>query len=173
MCITPERNTPLMQRQSGLSLIELIIAIVILSVGLVALLIPISNAVRNSADPLIMKQMVAIAEAMLEEIELQPYATPTGSTCNPCAATQANRVNFDHIANYNTFATTGIYRIDDPAAGPGIATLASYNLSVAATPTTLGGVPAFLISVTVTWPNTIPGVLGKSVTVSAYRTNYY
>jgi MSHA pilin protein MshD len=172
MCITPERGLKLQRRQSGLSLIELVVAIVILSIGLVALLIPITNAVRNSGDPLVAKQMAAIAEAMLEEIELQPFAVPTGSPCPTaavCPPTQPNRQNFDHIALYDGFATTGIYQIDGVTPMGG--TLTPYSLAVSAQPTPLNGVPAYLISVTVSWPSAVAP--SKTLTVSAFRTNYY
>src|SRR4030067_718327 len=43
-------------RQSGFSLVELVIAIVIVGIGLAALLVPIITATRSSADPLIRKQ---------------------------------------------------------------------------------------------------------------------
>jgi MSHA pilin protein MshD len=173
MCITEAPGAlcrPVSRGQTGFSLVEVIIAIVILAVGVVALLIPITNAVRRSGDPLVSKQMVAVAEAMLEEIELQPFGVgPQGSTCNPCAPTEPNRVLFDHVPNYGGFVTNpGIYTIDNPATP--INGLAAYSVSAAVTPTALGAVPAgssYLISVTVTGSN------GTTVTVSGFRTSYY
>jgi MSHA pilin protein MshD len=158
------------QRQQGLSMIELIFAIVILSVGLVALLVPITSAIKNSADPVVAKQAVAVAEAMLEEIELQPFNIPTGSTCNPCAATQANRASFDHISNYDGFSSAAVCRIDDTTCASPI--LQNYSILVSAThpPGPLGAVPAanaYLIAVTVTASNNV------QVTLSSYRTSYY
>jgi MSHA pilin protein MshD len=166
MCITrPGSRLPLVtsRRQRGLSMIELIFAIVIVSVGLVALLIPIISAVKNSADPVITKQMVAVAEATMEEIELMPF---TGTFGGPY--TQANRPQFDAVPDYNNFSTAGIFTIDNPAAP--IAGLASYNLNVSVTGTALGALPpaqAYLISVTVTGPN------GSTLTLSGFRTSYY
>jgi MSHA pilin protein MshD len=152
-------------RQSGLSLIELVIAIVIVSIGLAALLIPIINATRQSADPLILKQTLAVAEALLEEIELKPFANPPGGFSG--AATQANRPLFDDVSDYNGFATIGIFTLDGVAV-PG---LGGYNVTaVAVTNSALGAIPAAnakLILVTVTGSN------GEAVTLAAYRTSYF
>lgn len=64
--------------QRGLTLVELIMFIVVVSVGVVGILQVWSATVRGSADPLAYKQAVAIAEAVLEEIELQPF-----TVCDP------------------------------------------------------------------------------------------
>lgn len=161
MCITEFRTRP-RRRHSGFTLVELIMSMIVISVGVVALLVTLTSVTRNSANPMIAKQMVATAEAMLEEIELMPTA---GSFAG--ASTQANRQSFDHIANYNGFATAGIYAIDGVAPVNG---LAAYNLSVTVTPTALGVIAAAnanLITVTVTGPN------GASVALSAFRTSYF
>lgn len=59
--------------QKGISLIELVIFIVIVAVGVAGILSVMNITVMHSADPLIQKQAVAIAESLLEEIELQPF----------------------------------------------------------------------------------------------------
>lgn len=61
-----------------MTLIELIMFIVIVSVGVAGILVVLNTAVRGSADPLIRKQMLSIAESLLEEVELQPF-----SFCDP------------------------------------------------------------------------------------------
>jgi MSHA pilin protein MshD len=62
----------------------MIVAIVILGVGLAGVLTAFSTTVKSSADPMLNKQMLAIAEGMLEEILLKPYAAGSGtiSGCN-------------------------------------------------------------------------------------------
>lgn len=60
-------------RQRGLSLVELVIAIMIVSVSVVGVLMVFDNSVRHSADPMVRKQAVAIAEAMLNEVLAQAY----------------------------------------------------------------------------------------------------
>lgn len=66
------------KRQHGLTLVELIMFIVVVSIGVVGILQVWSTSVRGSADPLAYKQALAIAEALLEEIELQPF-----TVCDP------------------------------------------------------------------------------------------
>ena len=76
-----------MTRQRGVSLVELIMFIVIVSVALAGILLVMNVTTRGSADPLIHKQSLAIAESILEEIELMPF-----TICDPDdpAATSAN-----------------------------------------------------------------------------------
>ena len=61
---------------SGFSLIELIIAIVILSIGATAFITLVINTTKNSVDPQIRQQGNAIARAYLEEIMLNPFCEP-------------------------------------------------------------------------------------------------
>lgn len=64
-------------RQRGVTLIELIVFIVVLSLGLAGLLTVFNQVVRSSADPLVSKQALAVAEALLEEILLKDFCDPT------------------------------------------------------------------------------------------------
>ena len=65
------------RRQRGVTLIELIVFIVIVSVGLAGVLTVFNVVVRNSADPLVTKQALAVADALLEEILLKDFCDPT------------------------------------------------------------------------------------------------
>lgn len=141
---------------------------VIVSVGLVGLLGSMTSVTRNSADPMITKQMTAVAEGMLEEIELLPFGPGILLPPYNCAT----RPQFDAIPDYNGFTTAGAGVCD--VNGLPVVPLASYNVAVtvvpAAGPNALGAIPpanAVLIQVTVTGPN------GSTVTLSGYRTNYY
>ncbi len=57
-------------RQKGISLIELIMFIVIVSVGIAGILSVMNVTTKASADPLLRKQALAIAESLLEEIDV-------------------------------------------------------------------------------------------------------
>lgn len=88
MSIDMERRRRCSQR--GLTLVELVLFIVIVSVALAGVLTVLNVTVKSSADPMIAKQMLAIAEALLEEVQMKSftYCDPTDST----AATAASAV---------------------------------------------------------------------------------
>jgi len=89
-----------------MTLIELILAIVIIGVGLGGVLMAFRTVVAGSADPLVQKQMLAIAEEMMEEISLQPFAAvppASANTAGPCTARSA----FNDIMDYNNYRTVG------------------------------------------------------------------
>jgi MSHA pilin protein MshD len=151
-------------KQRGISLIELIIFIVIISVALTGILLVMNQVTAHSADPLIHKQAMAVAESLLEEIELQDFISQSGVTN---AVTAGNRASEYHIVNdYNNFKTTaGIIDINNTA----VAGLGSYNASVAVTNELLNGIAAgssVRITVTVTDP------LNNSIVIDGYRTAY-
>lgn len=151
-------------RQRGISLIELIIFIVIISVALTGILLVMNQVTGHSADPLVHKQALAAAESLLEEVELQDFISASGVTN---AVTQANRASEYHIvSDYNGFSTTGIFPVSGVAA---IAGLGSYNANVVVTNAALGTIPAasaVQITVTVTDPQ------GNGTQVSGYRAAY-
>src|SRR3989338_1263551 len=60
-------------KQRGISLVELIMFIVIVGVALAGILLVMDTTTKSSADPLIRKQALAIAESLLEEVELMPF----------------------------------------------------------------------------------------------------
>ena len=69
--------------QSGLSLIELIIFIVILSVALTSITLVYISTTRHSSDPLIRIKSIELAQTTLNEILLKAYDenTPLGGGC--------------------------------------------------------------------------------------------
>jgi MSHA pilin protein MshD len=75
--------------QRGLTLIELIMFIVIVGVALAGVLTVLNHTTRHSADPLIRKQALAIAEAILEEVMLQPFTWCDPDDTNAATATSA------------------------------------------------------------------------------------
>ena len=155
-----------MRREArGASLIELIMFMVIVSVALAGVLAVMNLTTAHSADPMLHKQALAVAESMLEEISLQNFSKPAGGFTGPF--TPANRASFDSVDDYNGFS--GIYTID----GSAIAALANYTLSVSVASASLGpagqqisGGEAKLITVTVTDPT------NTSIVLSGYRTHY-
>jgi MSHA pilin protein MshD len=59
--------------QRAFSLLELIIFIAIVGVGIAGILSVLNVTAGKSADPLISKQALSIAEALMEEIRLMPF----------------------------------------------------------------------------------------------------
>ena len=141
----------------GFTLPEALLAIVVLGVGLAGVLLAFSTTMRRGADPMLRPQMQAIAEGMLEEIQLKPYAAAANAAPAGCA-----RDTFNDITDYNGYASTGICTVD----GVAIPALAGFRVVVSVQAATLAGVAsARRISVT--------SSLGQeSLQLVGWRTDY-
>jgi len=62
--------------QQGLTLIELVVSIVVLSVAITGILMVMTQTTIASADPMLREQATAIARSYLEEILSQPMIGP-------------------------------------------------------------------------------------------------
>jgi MSHA pilin protein MshD len=148
-----------MQAQRGVTLVELTVAITIVAIAGAAVLGALSFITSRGADTMVSQQAVAIADAYLEEILLQPVAAPSG------VPTPTLRANFNDVDEYN-FVDYGAY----DQTGTALAGLSAYTVRVAVVQTSaLSGITAAnarRIDVTVTGPG------GVSVLLSGYRTNY-
>jgi MSHA pilin protein MshD len=156
--------------QRGISLIELIMFIVIISVALAGILLVMNNVTRHSADTLVRKQALAVAESLLEEIELQDFI----AVAAVAPATPANRSTVYHIVtDYDGYKTAGagIFTFDNSTA---IAGLGNYNVSpvgvVAITAGELGPLVPAASAVRITVSVTDPS--GQATVVTGYRTAY-
>ena len=155
-----------MTKQRGISLIELIMFIVIISIAVAGILLVMNKVTGHSADTLVRKQALAVAESLLEEITLQAMS---GVTPNPGSPTNADRRNFDNVCNYNGYTTTGgIKSMDGNTTLP---ELISYNVAPAVvvncttSPWAGIGIPAgsaVVITVSVTGP-------GGRIDLTGYR----
>jgi MSHA pilin protein MshD len=148
------------RRARGMTLMELVLAIVILGVGLAGVLVAFNQAVFASADPMVRKQMLAIAEEMMEEISLKPFAPQPTAPAAGCA-----RSSHHDVADYNGYTSAGICDID----GTAIPSLATYSVTVAVTaqamPNGIAAANALRIVVTVTHG-------GETLTLTGYRTGW-
>ncbi|HEU0187963.1 MAG TPA: type II secretion system protein [Gallionellaceae bacterium] len=162
MCAS-DKNLVRAAWQRGVSLIELVLFIVIISIAVTGILLVMDQVSGHSADALVRKQALAIAESLLEEIELQGV-----SGVNPATGSaDANRTGFDNVFNYNGYTTTA--GILDFATNLPVAGLGAYNVTppvtVAWTTAPWGGIPAgsaVVITVSVTGP-------GGQVDLTGYR----
>jgi MSHA pilin protein MshD len=172
--------------QRGLSLIELLIFIVVVSVALAGVLVAINVGVTHSADPMVRMQALAAAESLLEETELQPFtycdpgdpaaATSTSAAgCTTTAKSMDNTANwgvgktrygpvfFDNVADYNGFAMAGTL---NDIFQQSSSRLSGYNATVSVTQVGTGfglaNTDALRIDVTVTGG-------GDSITMTGFR----
>jgi MSHA pilin protein MshD len=75
----PERFKPIrISAGRGFTLIELIVAIVVIGIGVATFAVLINQSIRHSVDPLVRTQAHAIAQSYLEEILLQSFCLPPG-----------------------------------------------------------------------------------------------
>jgi MSHA pilin protein MshD len=181
--------------ERGVTLVELIVFIVIVSTAVAGVLMTLDISNRSSADPMIQKQALAVAEALLEEVQLQPFTycdpddLPAAADANSAAgctggADGPNDENklplgpegaelrtdtstpFDNVSDYNGYSVgPGITDLT----GAAVAGLESYTATVAVANQALGAVPAsdsLLITVTVTGP------ANTTVVLHGYRVRY-
>ena len=134
-------------RSHGFTLIELIIFIVIVGVALAGILSVMNTTVKSSADPMVRKQAMALADSILEEVLLKNYNS---------SGTGTSRTTYDGVSDYDGLTQTSF--TDLAAAG-----LSSYTLLISvAGATPLNGVPMKKVTVTVKGGT-------ESITMTGYR----
>lgn len=179
------------RRQHGVTLIELVLFIVIVSVGVVGVMSVMGSLITHSADPMARKQALAIAELLMTEVQQQPFtfcdpqdaaalSATTAAACSndqnkggaalasptPGSESRGSATDpFDNVADYAGYSATG-----DVITGN--ASLADYSGSVAISRAGAAGAFASLpldavlqIVVTVTGRN-------ETVSLTGYRVRY-
>ena len=151
---------------AGFTLVEVIVLIVVMAAAIVGVLLIFQNTVRSSADPQVQKQVLAIAEAMLDEVLLSSYDVQPGT---------GTRASFDDVNDYAGYTTAPGGMVDiQGAVVPG---LQAYNVSVAVVPAAIDTAPspcgpacpvaeAMRVTVTATGPG------GISLVLEGYRMRY-
>jgi MSHA pilin protein MshD len=158
----------MMRKQTGFTLIELVISMVIIGIGVAGILQVMTLTTARSADPMIQHQAVAIAEAYLEEILTKAYDDPDAETgtCEE-GAPVASRGIYDDVNDYAciTGASADVgARNQFGALIPG---LGAYTVTIAVgAPAAIDGILARQINVTVTHAVLDP------ITITGFRTNY-
>ena len=190
----PRREAP---RPRGATLIELIMFIVVVGAAVTGVLGAISYATRASVDPMIQKQALAIAEAVLEEVQLMPFTYCDPDDANAATALDAagctggaggandesrlplsaeageTRLSittpYDNVSDYNVFNMAGGI-VDIAGNAVPMPELAAYTATVAVAGQALGGIAAgesLLVTVTVTHPSLSPNLV-----LQGYRVRY-
>jgi MSHA pilin protein MshD len=182
----------------GTSLIELLVFIVIISIALVAILSVMSVVTRSSADPLVHKQALAIAESLLEEVELMPFTicdpddpsavvatTAAGCTGGAGGPNDESALPLGPEGAASVGGAEGRYAVPQfdnvsdyngfaMGAGAvkdinGTAAPAGYTAGIVVAQTALGGISAVeSLRITVT----VTGLDGVPITLDGYRTRY-
>lgn len=172
------------RRARGLTLIELLLFVVVVGIALSAMLKVFVTATMASADPMIRRQQLAIAESLLREVELMPFTwcDPTDAnveTANgtaDCATVENSGPEagqtrygpnnfFNNVNDYAGFSMTGIRDVTNAA----VAGLNGYTASVAVVDAALDSVAAgeaVRITVTVTAPDS------STLSLQGWRTRY-
>lgn len=143
-------------RQRGLTLVELIIAVVLAGVLLGGVWTAWTMLSRHSADPLEIRQQLMVAQSLLREIELQPLPGEAVAAATP------GRTGYASILDYHGLVMSGIR----DAEGQLIAGLESYGASISVQAQAFDGIAAtegWLITVSVTGPQ------GKALALSSWR----
>lgn len=142
--------------QGGFTLIETVVAIVVLAIAVVGSMAALSAISVQSADAMVTEQATAIASAYLNEVLQKPFGAFDGKT---------TRSTLDVVDDYNGLNNAGVR----DQRGTLVAGLSQYNVRVSVGPGTLGSVPAAEVrevDVTVVHSS------GVTVVLSGYRTKY-
>lgn len=156
------------RRQHGATLVEVVLFIVIIATALSTVLGTLTLTVRRSADPLVARQALAVAESLLQEVLSQPYTANDldggADAIGPEAGESRTSTTtpFDHVDDYHGYTMNGIVKPD----GTAVAGLSGYSASVTVQQQALGTIPAsegLLVTVTVTGPG------GYSVALNGFK----
>lgn len=159
--------------ERGLTLIELIIAIVVLGIAATGILSALSRTTVLNVDPLLRVQSQALAESVMDEILARPFYRPendpTLDSDNTASLTCASPDNSakTSICDYN-----GLNQLERPD-GTAYSGVSGYSLQVTVEPTEdadfsdIAAACAVRINVAVTDPG------GATTQLNAYRTSYW
>jgi MSHA pilin protein MshD len=144
------------RRARGVTLVELVISIVIISIAVTAILGVLSMLAKSSADAMIRNQAVAIATAYLEEVRMKNYVSD---------GVEASRSLFDDVSDYNGLSDAGAH----DQLGAAITGLNNYTVTVTVGPGTVASIASTCIKrIDVRVQHTS----GLDVRLSGYRADY-
>ena len=144
----------------GFTLIEMVVAIVVIAAAVTAIMATVGQSVRTSADPQIRSQGLAIANAYLEEIMLKDFQDPD----QPETGTEeTSRDLYDDVQDYHGLADNGA----QDQYGTALAGLTDYNVAVSVAASSINGLTTQRVTVTVTHDSH-----GMNLVLSAHKSNY-
>ena len=154
------------RRQQGMTLVELVVAIVVVSIAVTSVMGAMATIGGRSADPVVLLQAQAIAESYMDEISSKAFVYPDpGATCKPIPAL---RSDYTAVCDYRALPYTDVRN----SAGDPITGLSAYSVVVVITENAgadftpaIAAADALKIEVTVTSPN-------GPFSITGYRTRY-
>lgn len=166
----PKNVTSVISPSRGFTLIELMVFIVVISIGLVGLTAVYNYSMAKSVDPVIQVRLHELAQSLLDEILARKYDenTPTGGipACGApggavCAGIGLDGENLADIGSLDDVDDFDGYS-DSPYAGY----TRSVSITAAGADLGLTAAEAKLVQVTVSAPG------GERIQLSAYRANF-
>ena len=91
-------------RRQALSLPEVMIATIVLSTAVVAVAAALIAGTQQTYLAVDSRRGVELAQAMMEEISVLPYADPQGATTNGPDAGESARSSFDNVDDYHGYS---------------------------------------------------------------------
>lgn len=151
--------------ERGVTLIETVVFIIVVSVGLSVLVTAFSSFLGNSVDPIVQVRALECAQAKLDEIVARKFDenSPTGGV-PPCGSAEVGAVACAGISSDADFDDVGDYDGQTDNSNPSC----SITVAVSNAGGDLGlpAAQARLITVTVTSPG------GGNATLSTYKANF-
>ena len=190
------------RRAPGLSLIEMVVFIIVLGVGFAGITVLYNQATTASVDPLVRKQVLAIATSLLEEIELRGFTfcdpddanvytattatvgagttscatkaegPPYGPDMTPADESTGGRATYDNVNDYQGFQMPTGITDVTGATVPG---LSGYGVTAVTVATVTNAASTFSLSndeELLLISVTVTGPTGVSVTLQGYRFRY-
>ena len=142
-------------RNSGFTLLEVLVTVVVIAISATALMSVFSSTVRTSADPMFQHQALAIAEAYMEEIRLKDFAIGPETT----------RASFDDVRDYNGLTDVGARDQNNNL----IAGLNDYTINVTVVNDGLNGIA---VADSLRIDIVVSRALIDDILLSGYRVNY-
>lgn len=153
-------------RPCGFSLLELLLFIVVVSVGIVGILSVMHLTTARSADPMVRKQAITMAEAILEEVMLKDLSNPPGGFTETDTTSCSHRTQYDDIGDYACFdgvPSTAVIHGSDTLGASSLAALSAFSATVAVAPSIIvNGVSMTRVTVTVSGQ-------GQNIQMVGYR----
>lgn len=147
-----------------MTLVEIVVAIVIIAISITGTLMLVDTTTRRSADPMLERQAISIAESYLEEALQKSYLDPSDGTL--CPTPEGARALYDNVCDFNNLDETGARDQNGNAVTGLDAYRVQMRIDPSATLGTLSGAGDLLrVDIVVTDPT------GRPLRLSGYRTS--